>query len=128
MMEVDLCAFIKADAGVIAKIGDRLYPVVIPQTGHVPCVVFQRLSSLYGQTLCGTDSSVRGAFQFDAYDKTYFGARDAANAIKTALLDYSGTMGGTRVDRVSLETETDLSDPEPGLYRVSLTFNIFYQE
>lgn len=128
MIETGIAAYLNADAGLTALVGTRIFPVLAPQGVTAPYVIFARAGAARSSTTCGTDKKVAGTWQFDAYAKTYKTAAQIARALRLALIDYTGLMGDTPVDRVFLETEFDLDDPEPGLFRVSQTYTIWYLE
>jgi hypothetical protein len=139
MIEEGLVQRLLADANVAAIVGgavNRIYPLVMPQRdkgqpANVPCVVYRRLSASRGMTFCEQDDLVNGTFQFDSYAANYTTARQLARHVRRRLVDFTGTLTDsdtTHVDRIWLSTELDLDDPEPGLFRVSQTFTVWYRE
>lgn len=128
MIEQGLFEYLSANAGVSALVDSRIYPSVMKQGVDMPVVVFSRIGSQRSRTFCATDSLVLGTFQLDCYDRGYLKAVQLAAAVRSALVDYAGLMGDTTVNQVSLESEFDTDDPEPGLYRVSQTYSIWYLE
>lgn len=129
MIEEGLFSHLKADAGLTALLrSTNIFGVIIPQNSGMPSVVYSRIAATRTQTLCGTDGLVKGLFQIDSYAISYLTAKKLANAVRLSLIDFHGAMGDTRVASVSLDTEVDLDDPEPGLYRVSQTYIIWFAE
>lgn len=133
MIEQDIFARLRDDAGVSALVAGRVFPVQIPQSpdqGHSksPCVVFTLNSEARTPTVCDISSSVEGTYQMDSVSKSYFEAKAIAAAVRVCLNSFTGQMGGTAVDRVLLDTAQDLIETEPGLYRVSQTYVFYYQE
>lgn len=131
MIKASLYEFMTDDAGVSALIADRVYPMLIPPeawsgSSVKPCAVYQRIGVERDVTLCGTTTLARSTFQIDAYATSYETADTVARAIKTALIDTHGDMAGTYVHACRLDTEFDLLDPEPGLFRTSMTFSIWH--
>lgn len=128
-----LYAFLTADAGVSALVGTRVYPLVIPdqvfdEATKRPCLVYGRQTVDPRKTFCETIALRRSTFAVDCYAKTMAVAQSLALAVKSALVDYRGAMDDVTVSDVSLETETDLMDLEPGLFRVALSFAIWHTE
>lgn len=123
-----------ATAAYLAGTPNRVFPLVIPQTQprgapKVPCVVFTTIAVERQQKYCGTDGLVRARVTLDYYAKTYGEATQLAAAGRHALLDYNGMLGGVVfVRHASLDTELDVLDPEPGLYRVSQSWSIWHVE
>ena len=66
--------------------------------------------------------------KLDCYSKTYIQAQALAAEVWQRLRDFSGDMQGVEVSDLSLELDLDLSDMEPGLYRQSQTYLIWYYE
>ncbi len=131
MIEQSLEQFLSEDTGLGSLIDGRVFPMVIPQgSGKIPCVVYT-LVGTSGRTanLCGqTDTKVRGAFQIDSYSKRYATTKAIAKAVKDLMCGFVGDMAGTRVSLITLETDADIGDPDPGLYRVSQQYFIWYVE
>jgi hypothetical protein len=113
---------------------NRIFPLVIPQTQprgaqKMPCVVFTTIAVERQQKYCGTDGLVRARVTLDYYAKTYGEVTEIAAAGRHALLDYKGLLGGVVfVRHASLDTELDVLDPEPGLYRVSQSWSFWHVE
>lgn len=133
MIEQDIFGKLRDDTAVSALIAGRVFPVQISQSpgqthSKTPCVVFTLISETRTLTVCDAASSVEGTYQIDSISKSYFEAKEIAGAVRLCLNSFTGLMGGTPVDRVSLETAQDLIETEPGLYRVSQTYVFYYQE
>lgn len=140
MIESAIYAALLADAGVFAlvsantsPISARVYPLMIPEHVYaeatkLPCIVYTKTGVDRQQTLNGTDSVVRAAFQIDSYARTHSGAISLAAEVRDALLDYAGTVAGVEIKHAALETEFSLIDPEPGLFRVTQSWSIWHVE
>ncbi len=140
MIQDAFYAFMAAQTGITALTSTRIFPLVIPQKIYSdatkqPCLVYSFDSKNRQKRYSGTDSLVAGSVQIDCYATTYRQAQLLAQAVRAALLDYSGTWTGNTSPQVShkvqkcfLENEIDLDDPEPGLYRVSQSWAIWYDE
>lgn len=137
MIEIGLARFLEADAGVAALVVDsalkRIFPLLIPE--HVrgdpkkmPCLVYQRIATSRTATFCGTDSLVNVSMQIDCYALNYVSAKTLADAVRRRLVDYTGSMGDTHVDRVFIDVEFDLVEQDTGLFRVSQTYSIWFVE
>ena len=140
MIQEGLYATLSGDAGVSAIVGTRIYPLVIPQTVYSeatkrPCIVYSFDSKGRQIRFSGTDTLVEGRFTIDCYATTYSEAQDLAEAVRGVLVDYSGTMTSgsspqttNDVKKLFIESERDLMDIEPGLYRVMQEYKIWYDE
>lgn len=113
---------------------NRVYPLVIPQkvvrgAAQTPCVVYETGGVDRQTTYCGTSGLVRTTMRLDSYAEDYNTAKEVAQAVREVLSDFRGTLGGTvEVRHAKLETEFDLQDFEPGLYRVSQSWTIWHVE
>lgn len=133
MFETSLVSYLRANAAVAAMVGERVYPLMIPQ--HVyqeatkqPCLVYQRISTGRQPLFCATDDTIRTIYQVSCYAKTYMAAKLLGDAVRDALMDFTGIMDGTDVKKILSSSEQDLDDPEPGLYRVLQTWTIWFVE
>lgn len=108
----------------------RIWPLVIPQSDRgqqrVPCIVYQLIDRQRAVRYCGTDELAEAIYQVDAYAKRYNDAKVLAAAVQAVLIDFRGLMGSYFVHQCSITSELDLQDPEPGLYRVNMTFSIWH--
>lgn len=116
---------------------NRIYPGVIPQkvprgATQTPCVVYELRSVDRQVRYCGTDHTIRSVMTLDCYATDYNSAKALAQAVYYALRDFRGQMGPpgdtTFVKTANLETEFDVQDLEPGLYRVSQSWSIWHEE
>lgn len=137
MIESGLVAYLESHAvvGPLIKAAGltRIFPLLIPEhirgdAAKMPCLVYQRVGSDRGKTFCETDSLVNTQFQIDVYAKAYLQCKELARDTRQALVDYTGLMGDTHVDRVFIDVEFDLVETDTGLYRVSQTYTIWAQE
>lgn len=123
-----------ATATFLAGTPDRVFPQVIPQkvpggAAQIPAVVYERRVVQRQVTYCGTSGLVRTTVSLDCYAASYDEAQDLAAAVRGALIDYSGLLGGiVDVRAASLDTEFDVQDFEPGLYRVSQSWTFWHTE
>jgi hypothetical protein len=120
---------------VAALIGNRCYPLVLPQNCIYPAVRLQRISTPRSQyrDLDGKAGYASPRFQVDAYGVSHASVLAVAQAIYGLLEGYTGTVNGFRIDAVS--TEDQASDLEEGagpngqhLYRVRLDVFVFHPE
>ena len=132
MIQEALYAHLAADASVAALAGTRIYPLMIPQhvyneASKLACVVYQRTGMDLPINTCGAEALAGTSMRIDAYARSYGIAALLAAAVRDALVNFTGPMGAVHVSRVNLESELDLLDIEPGLYRVSQTYSIWHE-
>lgn len=128
MIEESLYSHLAADTDVRALIAGRVFGVIRPQNSPQPSVVYRRADTKRTQGMCSTDGTVRGDFLIESSDKTLKGARVLAKAVKDSLVDYSGAMFGTHICSISISSDKDSDEPEPGLYCVQQVYLIWFRE
>lgn len=136
MIERELVAFLSSDTTVQSLVGEtdrtRIFPHVIPQKDRVnkqvPCIVYAVISEDRQKTYCGTSKLVSVGVQLDMYAISLLAARDLSNAVRAAMVDFRGLMGGVVVRDVTLTSGLTLYDMEPGLMRVVDTYTIWCEQ
>jgi hypothetical protein len=135
ILEPNLCGVLAANLGVQEVVQDRVFAQMIPQHDasaerRIPCLVVTRVGSSRQARHCDTtDPLLAATYQVDSYATTYETSARAAQAARLALVTFSGDAGAVRIQKVFLETDFDVGpDPDPGLYRRSLQFSIWYYE
>jgi len=120
---------------VAALVGDRVYPLVLPQPPTLPAIRYQRISTPRAQyrTLDGLANYASPRIQIDCWDTTPDGVLAVARAVYELLDGFHGTVDGLRIDAISTEDEaTDLEpDVGPGgtpLYRWRLDVVMMHAE
>lgn len=126
MIEDALYSRLSQDVPMRALVNDRVYPVMAPQGVASPYLVFLKVVEMVGGTYCAQDRIGRSLFQFDSYAKTFKQARAVAKAMRDSLIDFQGTVDGTHIASIWLDTEMQVLDPEPGLFRVSTSLFIWH--
>lgn len=102
----------------------RFYPVKLKQNTGYPAARYNRISAIRGLTHNGSDGLVTARFQIDVFDKTFDGARAAADEIRKSL---HGEIGN-QILSGELDNESDDWEDDTGLYKVQADFIISYCE
>lgn len=126
MIEAGLTEHLTNDADLNALIAGRVYGLMAPQNTATPFVILTKITDIIDGTLCAQDPMVESVFQFDSYAPSYLLSLQVAAALRDALIDFRGPMGGTHVGSIRQQGEIQLLDPEPGLFRVSTTMLIWH--
>lgn len=134
MIETGIVELISADAGIIALIGARIYPVLVPETVTYPCLSYQVVSSVSNYTIDRKEFGQK-RIQFDCWSDRYLEAESLKQALRNVLDTYSGTLNdGTRVLGTFREVEIDFFEANsgvsgnPGIYRRLCEYNFQYVE
>ena len=130
MNYADFRSVVLAAAPVAAIVAARVFPLIVPQEvwsspTRKPCIVFTTRSVQRQVKFCNTDELIQERVDLDCYARDSDTCQLLAAAVRLALIDFRGTVGVTRFGPLHLESETDLDDDEPGLFRRVLTFSIW---
>ena len=139
MIHEPLSKHLRANAGVAALIGAgtnaRYFEGTLGQKApggkdRIPAVLLRSVDINDRQVAyCGTVGTIRALALIDCYDAAARDAWRVAAAVRGALLDFRGVMSGTlQVRIITLELETELDDPDPGLYRVRQNWAVWFTE
>lgn len=136
ILETGLRTYLLSQTSITDIVLARIYGLVreqgndvsLPINQQLPAVLIQRISSIRQQTFCGTAPLVETDIQVDSYAMTGQDAWALAEALRAVLMDFNGTMGETYVDTVHLTNEFPLTDPEPGIIRITQLYTMWYLE
>ena len=122
-----------ATAAITALVAGRIYQLKLPDNCPNPAIVFQLVADPQDQAqgLNVTTGPQEPSYQVACWADTLAGAQTLAAAVKTALQDFSGLMGGgsgVTVTWVYYEGRAELADPETGTFQVISTFKFCYTE
>jgi hypothetical protein len=131
MIQAALYSYLTESGSPAGIVGNRVYPMMIPEhamreDSKLPCIVYQRIGHQQPGYTCGADGLAGTTMRIDCYAFSYEAAVTLADHVRGNLAGYNGTMGSVHVSRINLESQIDLMDPEPGLYRVSQTYIIWH--
>ncbi|MFW6079533.1 MAG: DUF3168 domain-containing protein [Gemmatimonadota bacterium] len=130
-LEASLREHLEADGAVAARVGGRVYPVLLPPDVTYEAISYRRISAPREHAQTGPSGLVRARIQVDSWATTYGGAKDLAEDVRRALDGFRGTMGTTvttRVDSTMLEGDRDLYDEDAEVHRVQHDYLIWYGE
>lgn len=128
-IEEALVTYLTANTGVKAKINKRLYAFHAPANVTFPFVTYQRISTERVLTHDLSDKTLSSPrIQFDVYAKTYAGALEIVDALRSALQGYQGTMSTVNVQAVLPALEQHLDMPDMDYYRVTVDYLISHTE
>lgn len=131
-VEKALNGFLRADAAVAALAGDRVYAGWLKSKAAFPAVTYIRVSADREASLDGPLGRVDVRIQVDCWAKTYGQAKVLAEAVRRRLHGFRGVMvdgaDSVSVGRSVLISETDLSEAQRSIYRVSQDYQISQME
>lgn len=130
-LEEALSAYLIADDGVSSYVGDRVYPVRLPEGTVLPAIAWQRISSQRAYTyddFADTNPFVTARVQFACWATTALESIRIGEAILLALSGYEGDMSGQPIGSSFAVTEVDTYESETKLFRRLLDFFISYED
>lgn len=99
----------------------RIYPVRLPQEPTYPAITYQRISGGQENSFGGYATLENPRMQIDVWADTYLAAKNAAEAVHTA-------MNGATAYRATLISDSDLYESDIEIYRVSMDFSCWNKE
>lgn len=138
-VEEGLFALLTGTAAVGAIVGDKVYPIEVPQGARPPWVVYFRVSGPRVRSLDGPSGLAQPRFQVECQGATADQARGLANAVRRALDGYRGTVTTTaspadtvRIGGISLLSDQDgfedATGPGRRSFRRILDFLVTHEE
>lgn len=130
MLEVGIEALLAADSGVIAQVGSRIFPLVLPENLNLECtgtcLTYQDITGESYFTLARNQWAVK-RIQFDAWSTSYMAAKNALMAVQRVLDGFVGTLtDGTRVIFANSTIESDKFEDDGRSYRCLAEYEITY--
>lgn len=131
-----LVAWLKSDPGVVAAVGTRVYPLVIPQgKNKIPAITYQVITDPHDDDLDGPTGTAEATVQIAAVALDLKSCGAAAKAVRDLMNGFTGFVpvpGGIEVDEINLENTTDRSEePVDGsdhwTYRIVADYLILYR-
>lgn len=121
--EEGLDTYLKAHVGLVALVGARIYPDLMPEGTTLDCVTWQVLP---GRELRLADF-VEPTLLLKSWSKTRLGTIALDKQVRAALEGFHGTMGAYHV-RVMTDPRGDDYEPDTGWYARMRTARPLYRE
>lgn len=129
LIEEALTAYLKADPGVSAIVGTRIYPRKMPQAGQMPALVYTRIVGLHEKSLTGSSGLAQASYQLDCNALDYATTRRLAEALRMALDCQLGVWSGIQVQTSMITGDFDASyEDVVEVYRAIIEAEIWYEE
>lgn len=126
-------AILYADGTVLGLVSTRIYPSILPDKCTMPAITYARISTPRSEDLIATQTLTWPRIQINSWDDDYLGAKALAKAVRIALTDYTGTIGGITISDIRIMDEGDLEEPSPEVeslrrYGVRQDFEVWHDE
>ena len=128
MLEQGLTTLLNASTSITALIGDRLYPVFVPQSPTYPCLSYQVISGSSSYSMDGSAETVK-RIQFDAWGTTYADVKNIQQALHNLLDGFEGVLSdGTAVHGTFRGVELDEFENDSLTYRTLTEYSFHFVE
>jgi hypothetical protein len=129
MIEKALFQKLSTTAAITAIVGNRIYPVFLPEKTPIPAIVFLRVST-EGAAISHTKSSgkLTSSFEVGCYGKDIQVAKNLAKLVRNTLSGFSGTVAGLVIHRSEVQNEFDDYDFDTGLFTVPVEVALTHDE
>jgi len=107
-----------------ALVGNRVYPLVLPQNVALPAMTYQRISTLRVRSHSGPSGLAHPRFQFACWADSYAEAANVTRVLRLALDGFKLTPGGAALS----ENEIDDYEAETGRWRINADYIIWHSE
>lgn len=90
----------QAASGITAIIGSRMYPIVLPQDGTLPAIVYRQTGGEVVQAMGGSPGLKRKMIQLLALSPDVSQMRQIVEEIRIAYDRYRGTIAGVSINDI----------------------------
>lgn len=124
-MRAALITILTGDTTVAGLVGSRVYVGHAPQSAALPYLVLTVMSSEEFQLISGTTGSRQVEFDIDCKALRSVTAESVGNAVRSALTNYSGTVGSDTVHAIIVQGESGDYEPpndasDTGIHTVTI--------
>lgn len=132
--EESLFKYLSTYAGLTALVSKKIFPNAIPQKTALPAIVYTKVSGeMMMSATEGNYGLCRPVYQISVHSSTYTNLKSIVTQVKNALLNYSGTMGGTGgIDIQGCFLVSEFDDYTSGdgteVHSANLDFEFYYNE
>ena len=116
------------DTAVKALVASRVYPVLMPQDVTLPCLTYQRISTPRLHTHDKAGGTAHPRFQITVWDDNPKDVATLANAVRTCLDGFKGTVSTVVIQAILSDDDNDGYDPESQIFWRNLDFFIWHEE
>jgi len=125
-IEEGLVIFLKLSEELHSLVGDRIYPMVIPQNVVTPCLTYQLVSDAPEMSHSGNANLQRVRFQFRIWGNGYAQAKHVAKVLKNTLHGKSVSMGDFKATGIKVINVFDDIQETVGLFTPLLEITFWY--
>ena len=119
---------LSTDGAILAYVGTKIYPDIVPQNVQYPFVVYTIVNSLPVDFKDGQSNLEEITLQIDVYTQSYDDTQDLSNLIRNRLDRFVGIVEGVEVQSIKYMSATSqVFNAELSVYWTSIDFRINMQ-
>jgi hypothetical protein len=114
---------LSTDGAILAYVGSKIYPDIVPQNVQYPFVVYTITNSTPVDYKDGQSNLEEIEIQVDVYTQNYDDTQDLANLIRDRLDRFVGTVEGVEVQSIKYTaSDSQVYNAELSVYWMSVDF------
>lgn len=114
---------LSTDGAILAYVGSKIYPDIVPQNVQYPFVVYTITNSTPVDYKDGQSNLEEIEIQVDVYTQNYDDTQDLANLIRNRLDRFVGTVEGVEVQSIKYTaSDSQIYNAELSVYWMSVDF------
>jgi NAD-dependent SIR2 family protein deacetylase len=116
---------LSTDGDILAYVGTKIYPDIVPQNVQYPFVVYTIVNSLPVDFKDGQSNLEEITLQVDVYTQNYDDTQELSNLIRNRLDRFVGTVEGVEVQTIKyVSSDSQVFNAELSVYWMSIDFMI----
>jgi hypothetical protein len=116
---------LSTDGEILAYVGSKIYPDIVPQNVQYPFVVYTIVNSLPVDFKDGQSNLEEITLQVDVYTQNYDDTQILSNLIRNRLDRFVGTVEGVEVQSIKYMSATSqVFNAELSVYWISIDFMV----
>jgi hypothetical protein len=114
---------LSTDGAILAYVGSKIYPDIVPQNVQYPFVVYTITNSIPVDYKDGQSNLEEISIQVDVYTQNYDDTQDLSNLIRNRLDRFVGTVEGVEVQSIKYTaSDSQVYNAELSVYWMSVDF------
>jgi hypothetical protein len=114
---------LSTDGAILAYVGSKIYPDIVPQNVQYPFVVYTITNSTPVDYKDGQSNLEEIEIQIDVYTQNYDDTQDLSNLIRNRLDRFVGTVEGVEVQSIKYTaSDSQVYNAELSVYWMSVDF------
>jgi hypothetical protein len=114
---------LSTDGAILAYVGSKIYPDIVPQNVQYPFVVYTITNSTPVDYKDGQSNLEEIELQIDVYTQNYDDTQDLSNLIRNRLDRFVGTVEGVEVQSIKYTaSDSQVYNAELSVYWMSVDF------